>query len=95
MCAMQRPNPYQQNQPPQPPQQEDEQPELRFRWGLLAVPITVALFLWFVTGMKIGFGFADIAGLLGVVQMNRYVLLAGLAVLCITVLCLVRWFRRR
>ena len=93
MCAMQRQNPYQQNQPPQP---DNQDPQLRFRWELyLGVPVTAVLFLWFVSGWKIGFSFTDLAGLLGATQMSRYVLLGGLGVLCVTALCLVKWFRRR
>ena len=100
MCAMQRQNPfqqqYQQPQQPQQPQPEPQEPQYRFRWALyLGVPITIGLFLWFVSGMEIGFEFSDIAELLGVTLTNRYVLLGCLGVVCVTTLCIIKLFKRR
>jgi len=96
MCAMQRPDPFQPNQPPQPPQPENQEPQNSFRWDLyVGVPLTVALFLWFISGLKVGFAFSDLAALLGVTRMNRYVFLGALGVVCVTALSIVKWIKRR
>jgi hypothetical protein len=96
MCAIQRQNQFQQDRQPQQPLPENQQPQYRFRWELyFGVPITIGLFLWFVSGMDIGFEFSDIAGLLGATRVNRYVLLGGLGVLCVTALCIIKLFKKR
>jgi len=98
MCAIQRRNQFnrqQQQQPPRP-QPQNQQPQYRFRWELyFGVPITIGLFLWFVSGMDIGFEFLDIAELLGATLTNRYVLLGCLGVVCVTALLIIKLFRRR
>jgi len=96
MCAMQRRNQFDQYQQPRQPQPQNERPEYRFRWELyFGIPMTVGLFLWFASGMDIGFEFADIAELLGVTMTNRYALLGCLGVVCVTALLVIKLFRRR
>ncbi len=99
MCAMQRRNQYdryQQPPRPQPPQPQDEQPEFRFRWELyLGIPLTVALFLWFASGMEIDFEFLEIPELFNVRLPERYVLLGCLGVVCVTALLIIKVFRKR
>jgi len=84
MCAMQRNNvPNQQaNEMPQPPLR----PQYRFRtaWWL-GVPVIVIVFLWFIGGLDVAFSFLDIASVFGVALTDRYVLLACLGIVLITI----------
>lgn len=83
-----------QQQPPQPPQ--PQQPRYRFRWPIyVGIPAVVIVFLWFVSGMDVVFSFADITDALGVRNANRYVLLACLGIVCVTVLLIMKVFRKK
>ena len=99
MCAIQRNQPYnrQGNPPPQnQPQQNPPEPRYRFRWELwLGLPLLVAIFLWFVGGIELAFSFVNIMAALGVAATSRYLLLACLGIVCITVLLAVKVLRNR
>jgi len=99
MCAIQRnfdPNQqsYQQPQQPQPVQQQ-QRPRYRFRWPIyLGIPAVIIIFLWFIGGMEVGFEFSDITEALEVVATDRYVLLACLAISCVTILLIVKAIKK-
>ena len=84
------PNPYD-LQPPEPPE-----PKYRFRWGIfVGVPLTIAAVLFVVNGIDPSFQFQDIMKELGVLNQPRYVRLACLCVLGITVLLIAKLFRNK
>ena len=97
MSAMQRnfvPN-QQINQQQQQQQPVQRQPRYRFRWPIyVGIPAVVITFLWFVGGLEIVFAFANIMGFLGVALTNRYVLLACLGITSVTILLIVKVFRK-
>ena len=79
-------NPMHGQQVPSPPE-----PKYEFRWSaFVGVPLAICLFLFLLNGMDPSFRFVDIMNWLNVVQQNHYVRLACLAVLCITVILILK-----
>lgn len=92
MCAMQRnklPNPQVNQQPPQSPE-----PQYRFRWGIfVGIPLLVPAFFWLLKGIEPSFAFEDIMQHLGVLYQERYIRLACLGIVLITVTLIVKSLR--
>ena len=80
----------QQSPPPQP-----APPKYRFRWAILAVPLTIGAFFWLRNGVEASFQFEDILKYLDVRAEGRYVRLACLAAVLIAVTLVVKNIRVR
>ena len=76
---------------PQPKPPPKEPPKYRFRTSVyVGIPLTVGLFLWLLSGIEPSFHFADILHALDVHYHNRYVRLACLGIVLITVLSILK-----
>ena len=79
------------NQPPLP----TPEPNWKFRWGWVFIPLTLVLLTWFVSGITPTMSFPDISEAIGVVQENNFVMFTALAAGLIGITIFIRILKRK
>ena len=80
-------------QTPQIPARPPEPPRYRFRWGWLIVPATVLFLGWLARGVIPGFQWNGLVDVLHVGDAERYMQLALLGLVAISIVAVVKVWR--
>ena len=92
---------YQTPMTPQTPQhqkpeyQQPARPKCRFRWEIIAVILTVLVFLWFIKGIEPSFEFEELMRTIGIRHSERFIRFASLAVVGLAIIFTVKLFRNK